>query len=40
MLTLIISSVFSGTKSEFAKALLICSIIDGLVVLACTNVLF
>lgn len=35
MLTLIISSAFKGSKSEFAKALFICLLIDSLVVICC-----
>ena len=37
MLTLIIASAFKGSKKEFAKAVIICLIIDGLVFLGCTN---
>ncbi len=38
MISLIVASAFKGTKSEFAKALFICLLIDGFVFLTCTNI--
>ena len=37
MITLIIASAFKGTKAQFAKALIVCLIIDGFVALSCFN---
>lgn len=37
MIALIVSSVFKGTKQQFAKVLVISGCIDALIVLACSN---